>query len=178
MKFYKTVNNVCSFVTYVMFLITFICTVLCSIGYGSLLSYVSDNVIETTTSLSSLINALSSAVFVIALTILGVATVLFLISSVLSFKYNKLYKTSDNLIYLRKSLTSKGIIFIILIFSRLFTLLNVLFSTAVLKLNIDWILNTLFIVLIILNWVARFKLSYDLKKGRLQCVDGDVITDN
>lgn len=46
------------------------------------------------------------------------------------------------------------------------------------KNNIGWILDILTIVLIVLTFVARFKLANDLKEGKLVCVDGDVITDN
>ena len=172
MKFYKRVNSICSFVVYIMFLLTFLLSVLCTASYGYMQSYINDNIIETTTSFESLVEALSTVAFLIASIIFWTASVLFLIASIFSFKYNKQYKNSNNLIFIRKSLTSKGVVLIIILCSRLFILLNTLLSTVVLKYNIGWFLDILAITLIILTWVARFKLSSDLKKGRLLCGNG------
>lgn len=178
MKFYKRVNSICSFVVYIMFILTFVLAVLCTASYGYIQNYINDNIIETTTSFESLVEALSAAAFLIVSIIFWVSTVLFLIASVFSFKYNRKYKRSSDLVFIRKSLTAKGIVFILIVFSRLFTLLNSIFSTMVFKYDIGWILDISTVVLIVLTFVARFKLANDLKKGKLVCVDGDVITDN
>lgn len=94
-------------------------------------------------------------IFLVSIWLLGAIDIILLVLSIFCLRYDKLYKATNNLVYIRKGLTIKIIVITIFLFTRLYYIIVNSRSAGVIDLVI--------IPVSLLLYLARYKISKEIK---------------